>query len=84
MTTELKELGVGVKMYVDRERWDWMGQLIPGYPCVLTNLLYVQNESEFCYLESTNETQIFAGDAAFSSRFISPIESSRTEQVRGV
>ena len=38
----LREIGVGVKLYVDRERWDWMGQLIPGYPCVLTNLLYVK------------------------------------------
>jgi len=46
--------------------------LLPGRPAVITNLLYKQCQDEFSFLECTNETQVFPGDLALSSRFNNP------------
>jgi hypothetical protein len=61
---------VWIKMYVDLEKYDSLQSLLPQVPAVITNVLSVYSGDQFSHLESSNETQVFGGDQAFSSRFL--------------
>jgi len=75
-----------IKMYVDVEKMRDVQDCVPGKPALFTNLLVVHCENQFSHLESTNESQVFPGDQAFSSRFMNgqDIENMGNTYLSGV
>ena len=64
---------VPVKLWVCLERWDAVEGALPGEGIILTNLLVrtcnTDQREQLAFLESSNETAVFSGEAALDSRY---------------
>ena len=69
---------LSIKVYPDLESWVELEEALPGKVVLITNLnVRCNEEGNFSYLESTNQTGVFTDQNAMNSRFLSfPVVSS--------